>query len=103
MRRGGRFGLRVEGGSAVFAADPRVKKVMPYYDEPNLRYDDPLVKYDDPRTYQEILNAQNKLMFDVVLDTKGLTIPDLIQRAKDIKAGIAGNAVFTTLSTKLTA
>jgi hypothetical protein len=75
----------------------------PYYDEPNVRFDDPLVRYDDPRTYQEILNSLKKPMFDVILDLNHLSAPEFIQRAKNIKAGIASEAAFATLGTELTA
>ncbi len=42
-------------------------------------------------------------MFDVVLDLKDLSVPGFIQRAKNIKAGIAGAAVFSALADDLTA
>jgi len=76
---------------------------MPYFDEPGVHFDDPLITFDDPRTLQEILNSQTKPMFDVVLDLTNLTNPQFIQRAKDISAGIAGQAAFASLAAKLTA
>jgi hypothetical protein len=92
-----------EGARLCSGTDPRVRAVPNYDEGPFLRFDDPLVRYDDPRSYQQILDSLNKRMFDVALDIKGLSVPDLIQRAKDIKAGIADNAVFTSLAAKLTA
>ena len=77
---------------------------MPYYDEPGLRWDDPLVRRDDPRTYQEILNQQaSKPMFNVAVGISTLTIPQLIDRANAIRAGIAAQPVFASLAPKLTA
>lgn len=79
---------------------------MPYFDEPGVRFDDPLIKFDDPRTYQQVLAdaaLNTPPMFDVVLDLRDLSVPDFIQRAKDIKAGIAGEPAFSSLSAKVTA
>lgn len=78
---------------------------MPYWDEPGVRYDDPLVRFDDPRTYAEVLNQEKKIttMFDIVLDLRGLTGPELIQRAKNIAAGVTGEAVFAPLAADVTA
>jgi hypothetical protein len=42
-------------------------------------------------------------MFDVVLDIRDLSIPDLIQRLRAIHAGVAGKAVFSSLAPQLTA
>lgn len=42
-------------------------------------------------------------MFDVVQDISSLSIPDRIARASAIKAGVSGNAAFSTLSADLTA
>lgn len=76
--------------------------MVPYFDEPGVRFDDPLVHYDDPRTYQQILNAQKgKAMFEVVLDISNLSIEALIARAREIKAGIASQAAFSSLAAKL--
>lgn len=42
-------------------------------------------------------------MFEVVLDLKGLSIPELITRAIAIKNGVSGQPVYTGLATKVTA
>lgn len=42
-------------------------------------------------------------MFEVVLDLRNLSIPELIQRLRAMRAGIAGQAVFAELAAKLTA
>ena len=77
---------------------------MPYYGEPGVRYGDPLVRYGDPRTYQQILNQQpNTPMFNVAVAINGLSVPNLINRANAIRAGIAGQPVFGSLGAKLTA
>ena len=77
---------------------------MPYFDEPGVRFDDPLVRYDDPRTYQQVLNQQPQHpMFNVAVGISTLTVPNLIDRAKAIRAGIAGQPVFASLAAKLTA
>ena len=58
---------------------------MPHFDDPLVKFDDPLVKYDDPRTYQEILNSQSSTaMFEVVLDLKNLSVPEIISRIRAI-------------------
>ena len=76
---------------------------MPQFDDPLVTWDDPLVKYDDPRTYQEILNAQPQhTMFEVVLDIKGLSVPDLISRIESIVAATTGKPAFATLAAQLT-
>ncbi len=77
---------------------------MPRWDEPGLTFDNPLFHYDDPRSVAEILNTQQtKAMFDVVLDIKSLSVPDLVLRAKAIRKGIADTPVFSSLSADLTA
>ena len=77
---------------------------MPSFDEPGVHFDDPLIRFDDPRTYQQILNQQaSHPMFNVAVDISSLTVPNLIERAKAIRAGIAGQPVFASLSAKLTA
>ena len=77
---------------------------MPRWGEIGLTWDNPLFRYDDPRSVEEILNTQHKKpMFDVVLEITGLPVATLIQRAKDIRSGIAGEAVYSSLSAKLTA
>ena len=76
---------------------------MPHFDDPLVKWDDPLVRYDDPRTYQEILNAQSQhAMFEVVLDIKGLSVPELISRIESIVAATTGKPAFSTLAAKLT-
>jgi hypothetical protein len=71
---------------------------MPNWDEPGVRY-------DDRRTYDEVLNQEKKIttMFDIVLDVRGLTGPELIQRAKNIAAGVTSEAVFAPLAADVTA
>jgi hypothetical protein len=71
---------------------------MPNWDEPGVRY-------DDRRTYDEVLNQEKKIttMFDIVLDVRGLTGPELIQRAKNIAAGVTSEAVFALLAADVTA
>lgn len=78
---------------------------MPYYDEPLATWDNPLLRYDDPRTAAEILNSNSTptAMFDVVLDIRDLPIPDLIQRLRAIRAGVAAQPVFSGLAAQLTA
>lgn len=78
---------------------------MPYWDEPGVKFDDPLVRYDDPRTYAEVLKQEGKMKtkFDVVLDLRGLSGPQLSQRAKNISAGIANEPVFASLAPKIAA
>lgn len=76
---------------------------MSYNGEPGVRYGDPLVRYGDPRTYQQILSQQTKPpMFDVAVDISHTTVPKLISRAREIRAGIAGRPVFASLAPQLT-
>ena len=42
-------------------------------------------------------------MFDVVLDISGLTNPGLILRVRQITAGVAGQAAFSSLAARITA
>jgi hypothetical protein len=44
-----------------------------------------------------------KTKFDVVLDLRGLSGPQLSQRAKNVAAGIAHGPVFASLAPKITA
>jgi len=77
---------------------------MPHFDDPLVRFDDPLVYYDDPRSYQEILNQQSPpAMFDVVLDLRNLSVPELISRIRSILTATAGQATFSSLAAKITA
>ncbi|MCB1062105.1 MAG: hypothetical protein KDN20_04180 [Verrucomicrobiae bacterium] len=80
---------------------------MPYYDEPGVRWDDPLIRWDDPRTYQQVLNDQQNqtpsTMYDVALDISRLSVPDLISRARQIKAATEAHDDFAALADDLTA
>lgn len=75
---------------------------MPYWNEPGLTWDHPLAKYDDPRTFAEILNP-SKPMLDVVLDTKDLSVPELITKIRAISVAARGKTDFATMVTWLTA
>lgn len=75
---------------------------MPYWNEPNLTWDHPLARYDDPRTFAEILNSSHP-MLDVVLETRNLSVPELIAKISGICAAAKNKTDFASMVTFLTA
>jgi hypothetical protein len=80
---------------------------MPYWNDPGVNYDDTLIRFNESRIYAEDLNQKGnwklKTKFDVVLDLRGLSGPQLSQRAKNVAAGIVNKPVFASLVPKITA
>ncbi len=79
---------------------------MPFYDEIGATWDHPLIRFDDPRTLQEVLNDPTntpKPMFDVVLELRGLSVPDLLTRLRAVSSATAAEPAFASLSPQITA